>query len=233
MLDILSWNIRQGGGSRRTEIIKRIRSLNPVILVLSEFRNNEAGLYLRSQLLRLGYNFQVNTSAAADKNTVLIASKLPCNTKIFPGSDENFPHAVAEAEFPAFRLFGLYLPHKKKHKLFPFLMDELAAEKPAILAGDFNTGKNYIDQKGDSFWYTSELKKLEESGYVDAFRHKHGDVKEYSWFSHGGNGYRYDHTYVHESILPIVKDCRYVHEVREVGESDHSVMILSLGNVEV
>ena len=94
--------------------------------------------------------------------------------------------------------------------------------------GDFNTGKNFIDQKGDSFWYTSELKDLEEAGMVDGFRHVHGDVESYSWFSHKGNGYRYDHIYVSKDLLPLVKQCDYIHEARENKLSDHSPMILEL-----
>ena len=78
-------------------------------------------------------------------------------------------------------------------------------------------------------WYTDKLTALEKENYVDAFRHIHGQKEEYSWFSHQGNGYRYDHTYLSESLLPIVKNCYYIHEWREEGLSDHSSMVLELG----
>jgi len=69
---------------------------------------------------------------------------------------------------------------------------------------------------------------LEKAGYVDAFRHIHGDAKEFSWFSHQGNGYRYDHTYLSDDLLPFISDCRYIHEWRDEGLSDHSPMVLTL-----
>jgi len=94
--------------------------------------------------------------------------------------------------------------------------------------GDFNTDKNFIDQKGDSFWYTKELKELKKSGMVDAFRHVHGDVESYSWYSHQGNGYRYDHIYVSEELLPVIQNCDYLHRARENKLSDHSPMFLGL-----
>ena len=125
---------------------------------------------------------------------------------------------------------GVYLPHKKKHVLFDFIHSHLASSsRPYIVTGDFNSGINQIDQTGNSFWYEDKLKALDHIGYKDAFRHVHGGIKEYSWYSHQGNGFRYDHTYVHESLLPIVTSCHYLHDCRETKITDHSAMLLSLG----
>ncbi len=229
MLKIISWNIRQGGGSRVRKIVEALVSSGATVLVLSEYRNNHNGILIRNLLLKSHYRFQFCTAAKANDNSVLIASKFPANSVLFPDADEHFPDAVAEAEFPAFRLLGMYLPHKKKHKLFQFLFRQLQGdEKPALLVGDMNTGLNYIDQKGNSFWYSDQLKKLESIGYVDAFRAIHGNKKEYSWYSHQGNGFRYDHSYIHESMLPILKDCYYLHDWREAKLSDHSPMVVEL-----
>lgn len=233
MLDILSWNIRQGGGSRIPKIIKVIATSKAQIIILSEFRNNDRGILLRHQLMKMGYLFQVASASKGDINSVLIASQLPCNGILFPKSDRDFPNNVVEAEYDAFRVLGMYLPHKKKHNLFPFLLEELRAStekaKPAVLAGDMNSGINKIDQKGTSFWYSEYFGLLAEQGYMDAFRHVHGDEREYSWYSHQGNGYRYDHTLVHESLIPLIKSCDYLHTVREEKISDHAPMVLSLG----
>ncbi len=229
MLNILSWNIRQGGGTRILKILKALIDLSPEIIVLSEFRNNASGQQLRSALMKAGYRYQFVTAAAAKDNSAAIFSKLPGNGFLFPDSDQDYPHNILASEYQAFTLYGMYLPHKKKHKLFDFLIEKALSEKPAIMVGDFNSGKNYLDQKGNSFWYEDKLLELEKLDYIDAFRTLHGDVKEYSWFSHQGNGYRYDHTYVHKSLQPIIKDCLYLHEWREVGLSDHSPMLLQLG----
>lgn len=228
MLKFLSWNILQGGGSRVVDICKFIANQKTHIVVLSEFRNHDKGKYIRKYLLDLGFNFQAVSLTYSDTNSVLIASRIPFNSRLFLGSNLNFSHAVIAADFDAFHLYGVYLPHKKKHKLFDLLIDEVTVNKPSLIMGDFNTGKNFIDQKGDSFWYTAELNKLEKTGNADAFRYINGDVTAYSWFSHQGNGYRYDHIYVSEELLPVIKACDYLHKAREQKLSDHSPMYLTL-----
>ena len=231
MVRIIAWNIRQGGGSRVNDQLAVLAEANPHIIVLSEFRNNANGTTIRSTLLRRGYLHQVVTGASQEVNSVLIASKFPCDSKLFPNSDKNFPHAIARADFAAFRLYGMYLPHKKKNRLLPFLCEEeLDDDVPSIAIGDWNTGKNGIDQEGKSFWYSEYLNRLESRDYFDAFRAIHGPVKEYSWFSHGGNGYRYDHCYMSGCLRAILNDCSYLHAWREDGLSDHSPMVVELAS---
>jgi exonuclease III len=229
MIKILSWNIRQGGGSRIAKIISTIRKSEAQIITLNEFRNNKSGTRLRTELLNLGYRHQMVTNANADTNSVIIASIFPFDSKLFPHSDPNYSQNIACASFDAFDVYGVYFPHKKKHRLFGFLQEHLPYQPPSIITGDFNSGINGIDQKGQSFWYESEFKSLSTIGYQDAFRHKNGSIEEYSWYSHHGNGFRYDHTFVHEDLLPIVKNCFYTHDLRQEGISDHSAMYLLLG----
>ena len=135
---------------------------------------------------------------------------------------------MIKAEFQALDVYGVYMPHKKKHLLFDYL-NSIEFPKPSVICGDFNSGMNHIDQKGNSFWYEADLIKLLKNGFDDAFRVKHPDLLDYSWYSHQGNGFRYDHTYVSDMLSPIVTECYYDHHIREAGISDHSPMILRLG----
>lgn len=230
MLKILSWNIRQGGGSRCQLIIKAIQKMDAEIVVLSEYRNNDKGQYLRNALLRLGYYHHLVSDSKPQVNGVLIVSRIAFNGLRFPSSDPIYNYSVLRAEFSPFDLYGCYLPHKKKHQLIPFVQEEIKRrQRPAIIVGDLNTGINEQDQKGNSFWYQDELQDLFESGITDAFRLKQGDVREYSWYSHQGNGYRYDHSFVSKSLEPLISSCAYEHLYREQKYSDHSPMILKLG----
>ena len=229
MVRIISWNIRQGGGTRIAKIISRIQSSNAHVITLNEFHNNVSGTRIRNELLKLGYRYQYVTDSAPNSNSVLIASKLPCESRLFPNSDESFSGNIIAASFEAFDVYGVYFPHKKKHRLFHFLLDHLPSQNPSILAGDFNSGINGIDQKGKSFWYEEELMALGSIDYVDAFRLKNGDTREYSWYSHQGNGYRYDHTYIHKDLSPITQSCHYDHSVRQDKISDHSMMVFRFG----
>ena len=200
------------------------------VAVLSEFRNNATGQRLKDLLYKNGYIHQVVSGASGNDNSVFIASKHICEIELYNNADATFTHNIITAKFAAFNVMGVYLPHKKKHALLPYITQLIAnTETPFIIAGDYNIGHNFIDQQGDSFWYQPELKALEQTGYADAFRLLHGQTKEYSWFSHQGNGFRYDHTYVHPHLKPIVKACYYLHEWRQNGFSDHSPMVLELG----
>jgi exodeoxyribonuclease III len=230
VLKILSWNILQGGGSRLFAILNAITNGAYPIVILSEFRNNNSGARLKDLLYKNGYIHQLTSHAVANENTVFIASTLPFEGITYQDADPLFTHNIITAKFSAFNVMGVYLPHKKKHQLFPYITKLISeSTTPFIIAGDYNTGHNFIDQKGDSFWYQQELKAFEATGYLDAFRFVHADMETYSWFSHQGNGFRYDHTYIHPDILPIIKDCYYLHDWRHNGYSDHSGMVLELG----
>lgn len=228
MLQLLSWNIQQGGGSRAGLIANYLCDSKMTMMVLSEFRNNEAGVRIRKRLMEHGYIHQASSGAPRATNGVLVASKLAFDLQRFDESID-YAYGMLEASFSAFRLIGVYLPHKKKHKLFDHLLEKSQTPGDLIIAGDFNTGKNYVDQKGDSFWYTDQLLALEDSGMKDAFRYLHEKKEEFSWYSHQGNGFRYDHTYVTDDLLPVVSACYYDHSVRTEKLSDHSAMILKLG----
>ncbi len=228
MLKIVSWNIQQGGGRRTYPIIQSLIDSQSHIIVLSEFRNNASGKLIKANLQKANYNFQYTTEASANRNSVFIASKIEGKPRYFRSFDPNFPDNIKAEDFDAFTIYGMYLPHKKKHILFDLLIEEAQSSLPCIMVGDFNTGKNLIDQKKSSFWYTDKLNKLESVGMYDAFRRIHGGLREYSWYSHQGNGYRYDHTYVSELLLPVISECHYIHEWRENGLSDHSPMVLTL-----
>lgn len=230
MLKIIAWNIQQGGGRRVPSILAAIKKCQAEIVTLNEFKNNTSGLALRIGLMRQGYMHQVVTHSPANINSVCIAAKLPFHSNLHHHEIDDFPYSIVSAEFDAFDVYALYLPHKKKHTLFSFLLEKLKRSRPAILCGDFNTGYNGIDQHGHSFWYSDQLDLLKEINYRDAFRYFHPEKEEYSWYSHKGNGFRYDHIWVHQDILPVLKNCYYGQEVRESKFSDHAMQLLEFKN---
>ncbi|MDF1694986.1 MAG: hypothetical protein P1U56_04110 [Saprospiraceae bacterium] len=230
MIKIVSWNIQAGGGNRISSLVQCIKKSKAHIIVLSEFRNNSNGIILRNRLLREGFRYQGVTAAKAQENSVLIAAQLPFSTQLHPQADLIYANNIITAQFSAFTLIGVYMPHKKKHHLFEYIHTLISSSSnPFLIVGDLNTGKNFVDQKGDSFWYTDQLNSLEEIQMIDAFRYLHGEVEEYSWYSHQGNGYRYDHTYVSETLTSLIKSCNYDHSWRINAISDHSPMFLELG----
>lgn len=228
-MKILSWNIRQGGGKRAENIADAVIKERADIVVLSEFRNNDSGSLIRIKLLLAGYLHQSVGDSKASTNTVLIASKVGGTLSSFAHTIDDFPHALLRLQCDRLDVYGLYFPHKKKHTLFPFLLSELSKRnRSSVIVGDFNTGINGVDQKGSSFWYSEYLGKLEKQGFLDAYRHVHGDKRDYSWYSHGGNGFRYDHSWVSSDLVDQIGACDFEHDVRESEYSDHSMMVLQL-----
>ena len=69
---------------------------------------------------------------------------------------------------------------------------------------------------------------MNDGDMPDAYRHLHGDKREFTWFSNAGNGFRIDHFMVSRLLLPRVEACHYDHAPRESKASDHSVMTLEL-----
>lgn len=229
MIKIIAWNIQQGGGSRVLEIVDALVQSKATIICLNEFKNNDKGLKIRTSLLKAGYLHQQVSGAHSNENSVLTASKMAFGGSIFSTPSESYPNNIIQADFGVFKLYNMYLPHRKKHDLFKLLFEEIKTVKNAILVGDFNSGKQYIDQKGNSFMYAEYFDQFEKEDYVDFWRHIHKDRAEFSWFSHQGNGYRYDHIYGHQSLTPIIKSCQYLQEWRLQKWSDHAPMELVLG----
>ena len=228
MIKILSWNIRQGGGSRISAILAFLRKADADVLVLSEFRNNARGVTLRSELMKSGYRYQCVSPSGSEVNSVSIVSKYPGNCILHMESDPIYGSNLLEFNLGAFSIMGGYFPHKKHHVLFDYIQSMTERDHPFILCGDLNTGINRADQQGDSFWYEDDFKRLVDGPMVDAFRLIQGDISEFSWFSHGGNGYRYDHCLVSSEIAFLVDDCDYLQDAREKEISDHAPMILTL-----
>jgi exodeoxyribonuclease-3 len=74
---------------------------------------------------------------------------------------------------------------------------------------------------------------MSQFGWTDLWRRFNGNAKEYTWYSKrkGGvprNGFRIDHAFASPAMLPRVVNCRYSHEEREAGVSDHSVLVLEI-----
>jgi exonuclease III len=228
-MKIISWNIRQGGGSRAEAIAQALIQHQADVIILSEYQNNPAGNLIRIRLMLDGFHFQSPSTADKDKNGVLIATRSVSSFQPVLHADDGFEECVLECHWNQLILCGVYLPHKKKHTRFDFLLNAIKTNTASmIIAGDYNTGFNRIDQAGDSFWYEEKLRLLQKLGMKDAYRMFHQDIKEYSWYSHQGNGFRYDHTWVSDDLSDRVIRCEYSHVEREQNLTDHSMMILEL-----
>ncbi len=145
---------------------------------------------------------------------------------------------IVHLEFPRFHYFNGYFPNggeelaKGVFKRVPYKMgffesflryaEELRREKPIVVCGDFNIAHKEIDlaRPKDNVLNTGFLEeerafldKMTAMGYVDTYRHVHGDTEgAYTWWSYKTRarerniGWRIDYFFVSEELKPYIAD---------------------------
>ena len=98
-----------------------------------------------------------------------------------------------------------------------------------LAVGDFNTCRPYLDEAGAIDRTAHYMDKLDEIAFCDLWRRRNPELREYSWFSTRGNGFRIDHAFLSDALAARAGIIRYSHDERLAGLSDHSPLILDLG----
>lgn len=236
-LRVVSLNVQAGGGSRANQIAAAIAAHEPDIAVLSEaYPMGPRGERLSDALARVG----LRGSAVAISDSPTIASAVSIFSRsglegirqpIASGANRQ---RVLEAQVEGMRIVGAYFPLKPLH--VPFWRDEFlpyaeeALGSAALLLGDWNTGARDGDAESVMANGSDEFAVLAAMGWVDAWRSRHPDAREYTWYSREPhrNGFRIDHAVASPSLASRVLDVRYDHTTRELGASDHSALVVDL-----
>lgn len=223
------------------------------VVVLTEWRKGTGG-QISGVLADHGLRFQHSTEPPKNCNGVLIASRHPvavrdetdtglfglANSRRNEGGLATHRRArnrrMIEAEVPELGLtvVGVHVPPDGpgtgREAVFQAAVNAARQrrEEPCVLIGDLNAGRHHIDEAGATFTCTRLMGELAAMGYIDAWRAVHAEKREFSWFSHEGEGFRIDHAIVSGALKNRVKACWYSHSEREQNLSDHSVMVLDL-----
>ena len=101
---------------------------------------------------------------------------------------------------------------------------------PVIVAGDLNVVEPGHIPHHAVFgeWEYDFYRSFAGAGLADAYRLLHPDEAAHSWYGRSGEGYRFDHAFITASHRAHVRDCRYLHEPRQHGLTDHAAMILAI-----
>ena len=67
-------------------------------------------------------------------------------------------------------------------------------DERALIVGDFNTGLP-IDAEGTPFVYSEKMAELLDIGWIDAWRQRNPEGKEYTWYSNANKGFRLDYAF--------------------------------------
>ena len=231
-LRVLTWNIRQGGGTRLPPIAAALAQHAADVLVISEYSGGKSGERLRAALAAIGYPHATASTPPAGGNGVLIAARQPFDdggsvTEAVPD-----PCRMVRAYFGALRIYGIYMPNLvKKVPYWEALIAALAAEPlqaEALAIGDFNTCRAYVDEPGAIDICAHYMDAVEAIGFCDLWRRRYPEIREFSWYSTRGNGFRIDHAFLSPALAARAGDVEYSHDERLRGLSDHSALILDL-----
>jgi exodeoxyribonuclease-3 len=243
---IVAWNIRAGGGGRAALLAGQLRRWRADVVALCEFRATPPSLALARALAELGLAHQLTTAhpATPSANALLVASRWPLGrlrARHAPSEPGRWLLATVAAPRP-FALGAMHVPNRVSGRKWPYLDSALAvAERwrggPALLLGDTNSGQPGIDEESLAFNQRegSWIESLGRLGWRDAFRHLHGQAREYTWYSpNGGNGFRIDQAFLNPALLTLLAGMRYDwgHRAglrgRAAALSDHAALLLDL-----
>jgi len=217
---IAALNIQHGGGARTQAIADYLQTLDADCIVLSEYRLDEKGL--ASKLATLGYTHQHTGAQYPKENSVLVASRLP-----FVAG--NATQRIAAVTIQDLNLLGVYFPQgDEKRPVFREIREQVASGSNTLVIGDFNTGKPFIDESGNTFACVDEFEALEQHGLIDSWRSRNPEGREFTWYSNKGNGFRIDHAFCTKSVNARIDLVEYIHAPREQKVTDHSALIVEL-----
>jgi exodeoxyribonuclease-3 len=244
----------------------RIRALTdwlsdsrPDVVLLQEIKSVDEN-FPREAIEDLGYN--VETHGQKGFNGVALLSRYPLEdvTRGLPGGDGTGRDGADDAEAryieativgqQAIRLCGLYLPNgnpapgpkydyklRWMDRLRTRAQDLLAAEAPALLAGDYNVIPQDEDAARPEAWRDDALflpesraafRRLLNLGYTEAFRACIRGPGHYSFWDYQGgawdrnDGIRIDHVLLTPQAADLMQDCWIEAEMRgREKPSDH------------
>jgi len=149
-----------------------------------------------------------------------------------------WPERVLRTEASGVQVVNVHSPISQAPGLVKVVTHEVLAAAlrdappPVVLCGDLNTPRReHEDGTVTTFGRDARHVAAEEAlvrglGWTDAFRALHGYAERSpSWTWPHGGGWRLDHVLVH-GMRPLA--CRYVHEWRTSGLSDHSGLVAEL-----
>lgn len=242
-LDVLTFNLNNPGRPRAERQFAFLTSRPEPVLVLTETAPSAGCDWLAQQFTEAGYHVEFPQPERGERGVMLVSrlALAPSDTRV-----DYLPHravaAYVETDQGPVEVIGLYVPSRdtspvKVARKQRFLRECCYAlpsghASQRVVIGDHNVIEPHHQPRYPFFrrWEYDFYKWFAEAGYVDAFRRLHPYAAEYSWVGRTGDGYRYDHVHVSESLTDTVRSCLYIHEPRtmETRLTDHSALTVQL-----
>lgn len=217
---VLNWNIRWGGKGKESEIVEKLCEYSADLLVLTEYKNNESGERISSELHSIGYVHAVCSSGNPNRNGVAAFSKAPIRLHPDRFTDrEN----VCMFDWTGITFIGVFCANDEITARF---VEEFVAMKPGnrtVLIGDLNTGP-----RGSMPDRYEALDRIVESGFVDLWRNSGKDI---CWSYQSGRGKSQpDHALCSDDLQDLNWDVEYDLSTIDRDISDHALMKVDFDN---
>ncbi|GAA6192176.1 exodeoxyribonuclease III [Phaeobacter sp. NW0010-22] len=258
-MKIATFNIN-GIKARAQALPAWLDTAQPDVVLLQEIKSVDEG-FPRELFEERGYN--VETHGQKGFNGVAILSKLPLEDvrRGLPGDDSDEQARWIEATVigeQALRVCGLYLPNgnpvelidgkpveggkydyklKWMERLYARAQELMAAEEPALMAGDYNIIPQAEDSKRPEAWREDALfrpesraafQRIVNLGFTEAFRARTQGPGHYSFWDYQAgawnknDGIRIDHFLLTPQAADLLNECKIDSEIRGYEKpSDH------------
>ncbi|WP_413808083.1 endonuclease/exonuclease/phosphatase [Streptomyces sp. OE57] len=242
-LDVLTFNLNNPSRDRAERQLAYLAARPEPVLVLTETADSAGCDLLARRFEAAGYSVTFPRPERGERG-VMVVSRLVTD----PGGQvtDYLPHravpVIVETDDGPVSIVGLYVPSRdateakttRKRTFLDACQRGLptAPGRHEVVIGDFNILEPdhrpayRFFQRFEYDFYTW----LGTARYRDAFRALHPEAAEYSWVGRTGDGYRYDHAHLTHGLVPALRGCSYIHEVRTGPErlTDHSALSMSL-----
>jgi len=242
-LSVLTWNVQHASAERSIRQAAWLAARpDAQVVVLTEVGHGPGGTAVISALTDHGYTCLTAQSRAPAGYRTVIASRCAAPQPLDCGITVLGHRAVAatmDLDGHQVAVLGLYVPSRgpREHRN----RDKRAFQEAAaaalhgllaridgllVVAGDLNVLEPGHRPHYRLFgtWEYDFYRAFATAGLLDAYRVLHPDTVEHSWYGRGGNGYRFDHTFVTTRHAHRLLECRYLHAPRQAGLSDHAAM---------
>jgi len=229
-LNIVAWNIGQGGGHDIDAIAGTLDALKADITFISEFRTGINGMVLRAGLDRMGLVYQTPCATDPHQDAIIIASRIPfvqCPDQALAKAHRHrFVHVLLGKYHLAGACFPDMIPGDPVFDHMVAMAAKVSLER-AIFIGSGHPGKD-TDPQNPQSPESGHIESLNGCGLIDAWPLANKSRLDYSWFTPDGRGYRMDYALVSPRLAHCVIGCEYDHDPRMRQITTHSILVLNL-----
>ena len=261
-MKIATWNVNSIK-VRLPHLLEWLKRDRPDIVLLQECKCvNEA--FPAMEIEELGYNVAIHGQKTYNGVAILSKYKLDEITRGLPGDDDDlqarYIEAVASVPGGAIRVASVYVPNGQSadsdkfpyklrflERLHAHIKTLLAYDELLVVGGDYNIAPADIDVHNPRHWEGSvlthdevrrALRRIMNLGMKDAFRLRHPDLEQYSWWDYRAGafdrneGLRIDHLLLSPQAADRLTDSIIETELRAREKaSDHTPVLAELASL--